>query len=63
MISVHEQGQLVAAAARAIANASDEVRRGVLRQVAQSLRAQQEAILVANQADLDEYVDLSLIHI
>ena len=57
MISVHEQGQLVAAAARAIANASDEVRRGVLRQVAQSLRAQQEAILVANQADLDEYVD------
>jgi len=57
MISVHEQGQLVAAAARAIANASDEVRRGVLRQVAQSLRAQQEAILDANQADLDEYVD------
>ncbi len=57
MISVHEQGQLVAAAARAIANASDEVRRGVLRQVAQSLRAQEEAILDANQADLDEYVD------
>jgi len=57
MISVHEQGQLVAAAARAIANASDEVRRGVLRQVAQSLRVQEEAILVANQADLDEYVD------
>jgi len=57
MISVHEQGQLVAAAARAIANASDEVRRGVVRQVAQSLRAQEEAILVANQADLDEYVD------
>ena len=59
MISVHEQGQLVAAAARAIANASDEVRRGVLRQVAQSLRAQEEAILDANQADLDEYVDQS----
>jgi len=57
MISVHEQGQLVAAAARAIANASDEVRRGVLRQVAQSLRVQEEAILVANQADLDKYVD------
>ncbi len=57
MLQVHEQGQRVKAAARAIAEASNDVRVAVLRDVAAALRDSTDRLLAANAEDLARYVD------
>lgn len=57
MRSVHDQGVAVAAAARMVAQASDETRQLVLRYVARALRDATPDLLAANAVDLAAYVD------
>jgi len=51
------QGRAVREAARVLAQASDEQRRGVLRHVAERLEATQEELLAVNAAEVDAYVE------
>jgi len=57
MPTLIEQGDAIKAAAPAVAAASNASRVAVLRDVAQALRANEDALLAANARDLDAYVD------